>query len=72
MCTAESRSSGLFKVLGKMVGHSIVQEGIGFPYFSPVCYWYMIGGEDKAMEYVTLTDLGEPAVSIVRKVCGIV
>ena len=32
----------------------------------------MIGGEDKAMEYVTLTDLGEPDVSIVRKVCGIV
>ena len=24
------------------------------------------------MEYVTLSDLGEPAVSIVRKVCGIV
>ena len=38
VCTAESRSSGLFKVLGKMVGHSIVQEGIGFLYFSPVCY----------------------------------
>ena len=32
-CTAESRTSGLFKILGIMLGHSISQDGIGFPYF---------------------------------------
>lgn len=30
-----NKSSGLFKVLGCIVGHSIKQDGIGFPYFSP-------------------------------------
>ena len=43
LCTAESRSCGLFKVLGSMVAHSIAQDGIGFPYLSPTCYWYMVG-----------------------------
>ena len=41
VCTAESRSCGLFKVLGSMVDHSIAQEWVGFPYLSPTCYWYM-------------------------------
>ena len=69
VCTAESRSSGLFKILGEMVGHSIIQEGIGFPFFSQVCYSYMVGGEDRAMEQVSLTDLSEPAAIVVQKVC---
>lgn len=29
--SAEARCSGLFKVLGTMVGHGILQDGIGFP-----------------------------------------
>ena len=68
ICTAESRSSGLFTILGKMVGHSIIQEGIGFPFFSQLCFSYMVGGEDKAMEHVTLADINEPAASVVQKV----
>ena len=48
VCTAEARSCGLFKVLGLMVAHSIAQDGVGFPYLSPTCYWYMVGGEEKA------------------------
>ena len=36
ICTDESQSCGLFKIFGKMVGHSIVQEGIGSPFF-PNC-----------------------------------
>jgi hypothetical protein len=69
VCTAESRSSGLFKILGKMVGHSIVQEGIGFPYLSHVCYSYIVGGDDKAMEHVAITDINEPAATVFQKVC---
>jgi len=42
-CSAEAGSSGLFKVLGMMVGHSIIQDGIGFQYLSGVCYWYVAG-----------------------------
>lgn len=37
--SAATRSSGLFKVLGCIVGHSIKQDGIGFPHFTP----YAIG-----------------------------
>lgn len=67
LCTAESRSSGLFKVLGTMVAHSISQDGIGFPHFSPVCYWYMVG-EERALEFVSIDDLGADAASVVSKV----
>ena len=37
--SAATRCSGVFKVLGSIVGHSIFQGGIGFPYLSAVCYW---------------------------------
>ena len=33
-----ARCSGLFEVLGSIVGHMISQDGIGFPYFSKVCF----------------------------------
>ena len=66
--TAEARSSGLFKVLGLMVAHSIAQDGVGFPYLSPTCYWYIVGGEVKAMEYVSLIDVGADVAAVVSKV----
>ena len=31
--------NGVFEVLGKMVAHSMIQGGLGFPYLSPVVYW---------------------------------
>ena len=34
-CTADARSSGLLKLLGKMVAHSICQDGVGFPTYHP-------------------------------------
>ena len=67
-CTAESRSSGLFKILGSMVAHSICQDGIGFPYLSPTCYWYLIGGDERAMEFVSVEDVGADVVSVISKV----
>ena len=56
-CTAEARSCGLFKILGNIIAHSICQDGIGFPYLSPTCYWYLIGGEEKALEFASMEDL---------------
>ena len=43
--SAEARCSGLFKVLGTMVGHSILQDGFGFPYLSQAAFWYIAAGE---------------------------
>ena len=70
LCTAESRLSGLFRVIGTMVAHSIAQDGVGFPYFSLTCYWYMVGGEERAVEFVTLEDIGAEAATVVSKVCA--
>ena len=67
--SAEARCSGLFKVLGTMVGHSILQDGVGFPYFSPVAYWYMVSGEEKALEYVNINDVGGDTACAITKVC---
>ena len=68
LCTAESRSSGLFKVLGMMVAHSICQDGIAFPYFSPTSYWYIIGGDERAMEFASVEDIGADIASVVSQV----
>jgi len=37
--------NGVFEVLGKMVAHSMIQGGPGFPYLSPVIYWYIATGD---------------------------
>ena len=37
--SASARSSGVMKILGKMISHSMYQDDIGFPYLSAVCYW---------------------------------
>lgn len=69
LCTAESRSSGLFKLLGMMVGHSLSQNGIGLLYLSQVCFWYMFQGEEKALEYMSADEIDDDAASVVSKVC---
>ena len=33
--------SGLFKVLGRMIGHAIIQSHIGYPCLAPSVYWYI-------------------------------
>lgn len=66
--TAESRASGLFKILGKMVGHSIAQDGIGFPFFSLPCYWYMAQGEEKATQVSSVKDVGADTNYVISKV----
>ena len=67
--SAEARSSGLYKVLGTMIAHSITQDGVGFPYLSPLCYWYIAQGEEHAIQHVTLTDVGADIGSVIIQVC---
>ncbi len=68
MCTAEARSSGLLKILGCMVAHSICQDGVGFPHLAQTCYWYIIGGEDKALQFASVEDLPADSAFIVSQV----
>ena len=55
-------------VLGCIVGHSIKQDGIGFPHFSPLCYWYIVGGEEVALQYLTVNDVGSGCCELISKV----
>ena len=66
--SAETRSSGLFGVLGKMVGHSIQHDGIGFPYLSPLCYDYIARGEQHAVQNCSLSDVTANVVEFITKV----
>ncbi len=73
ICTAESRTCGLFKVLGKMVGHSmcIHVDGIGFPYLSFASYWYLAEGEETAVQFSSINDVGSDVAYVVSKVCNL-
>ena len=37
--------TGIFEVLGKVIAHSLIQGGPGFPYLSPVIYSYISTGD---------------------------
>ena len=62
--------SGLKKILGKMLAHSIVQCGVGMRVFSPVLYWYIITGDvSRSLSHANSEDLrDEDALSIIDKV----
>ena len=66
--SAVVRSSGILRILGKMLSHSIYQDGIDFPFFSPVCYWYLIGNENMALEHVSLADLPANLAAFIKEV----
>lgn len=66
--SAATRSSGMFKVLGSIVGHSIFQDGIGFPHLSAVCYWYIAVGEETALQYLSLDDVGADCRNFISQV----
>jgi len=66
--TASAMDSEIFKILGCIVGHSIIQEGIGFPYLSPLCYWYIAAGKRTAMLHYTDDDVGAACNYLITKV----
>lgn len=59
--------SGLMKILGKMLAHSVVQCGVGMP----VLYWYIITGDvSRSLSYANPEDIrDEGALSVIDKVC---
>lgn len=63
-----SINSGILTAVGRMVGHSILLEGQGFPYLSPACYHYLTGHTDKALSCLSTEDVGERVRRVVTKV----
>lgn len=61
--------SGVLTTVGRMVGHSILLDGQGFPYLSPACYHYLAGHIDKAVSCLSEDDVGERIRHVVVKVC---
>ena len=58
----------MMTVVGKMVGHSIVMDCQGFPFFSPACYYYMAGHVDTAISVTSMVDADERIKHAISKV----
>ena len=63
--------NGFFETLGKMIAHSLVQGGPGFPYLSPVIYWYLATGDlQVALERASCADVdSHDLVEYITRVC---
>lgn len=62
-------ASGLLKVLGRVVVHSILHEGLGFPFLAPCIYNYICTSsvEDSSRE-IDIMDMSPPFRDMVNKV----
>ena len=61
-------TSGMMKLVGRIIGHSIILDHQGFPYLSPVCFSYMVGDYDQALLVCTPEDASERVQMVVKKV----
>ena len=63
--------NGFFETLGKMIAHSLVQGGPGFPYLSPTIYWYLATGDlQVALQRASCTDVDNiDLVEYITRVC---
>ena len=61
----------LMKLLGLVLGHSLLHEGPGFPFFAPFVYWYLVtGSEERSLPYVQIEeDLSCTTGIVVNQVC---
>ena len=60
--------SGLYKSIGCIVGHSLAQDGVGFPFLPRTCYWYVVSGIDRAISEYTEEDLPVDIRHVVKQV----
>lgn len=37
--------TGIFEIMGKLIAHSLIQGGPGFPYLAPIIYSYLSSGD---------------------------
>ena len=54
--------------MGTMIGHSILMDRHGFPYFAEYCYYYMAGCMDKALTCITTDDVSDSVKALISEV----
>ena len=58
-----------YRLCGKIIVHSLFNNGPSFPCLALCCYWYMaFNSVEKSLPYVTMEDLPEPVSGIVSQV----
>ena len=62
--------SGTFEMFGKIIAHSLVQGGPGFPYLCPTIYWYISTGDlQQGVARLSCIDILDPILAeYVRRV----
>ena len=59
--SSECILTGVFEIFGRMISHSLVQNGPGFPYFAPAVYLYISTGNlREAITKVSVVDIADP------------
>ena len=59
--SSEHILTGVFEVLGKMISHSLVQGGPGFPHLAPAVYLYVATGNlGEAIKKASIVDIADP------------
>ena len=61
-------SSGILRVLGRMVAHSFILDGQGFVGLAECCYYYLCGSTDSAIATITPDDMSEQVRSLFEEV----
>ena len=57
--------TSVFDVLGKMIAHSLIQGGPGFPYLAPVIYAYISTGNPQVASLkVLVLDINNQPLSV--------
>jgi len=52
-----------------MIAHSVAVDGVGFPYLSPLSYWYITAGETEALQHMGRSDVGADVTDVIAQVC---
>ena len=61
-------NSGILKIFGQMINHTLIMDGMGFPYLSPPCYYYMAGEYNTAVTLTTNEDLRSRVHHVLQQV----
>ena len=61
-------NSGILRIFGKMIAHTLLMDGVGFPYLSPSCYYYMAGKWNIAVTFISDEDVSSRVHHILKQV----